>query len=96
MGLKRKTIQSHSAHKKVEVEEFIGIKGMWGHLTDKNNPFKNPEDPMLFRFPKESNIMSNQPYWEAIVGIHNIFKFFGVDYVRRLTYRIYQTQMNGA
>lgn len=73
--------------KKLKWREFIGIKGMWGHLTDKNNPFKNPEDPMLFRFPKESNIMSNQPYWEAIVGIHNIFKFFGVDYVRRLTYK---------
>lgn len=31
--------------------------------------------------------MSNQPYWEAIVSIHNIFKFFGFDYVRRLTYK---------
>ena len=72
--------------KKLKWREFIGIKGMWGHLTDKNNPFKNPNDPILFQFPEESHVMSNQPYWEAIVGIHNIFKFFGVEYVRRLTY----------
>ena len=73
--------------KKLKWREFIGIKGMWGHLTDKNNPLKNPDDPLLFKLPEESNVMSNQPYWEAIVGIHNIFKFFGVDYVRRLTYK---------
>jgi hypothetical protein len=73
--------------KKLKWREFIGIKGMWGHLTDKNNPFKHPGDPMLFKFPEESHIMSTKPYWEAMVGIHNIFKFFGVDYVRRLTYR---------
>ena len=67
--------------------EFIGIKGMWGHLTDKNNPYLRPNDPMLFRFPSESHIMTNRPYWEALVGIHNIFKLFGADYVHRLTYK---------
>lgn len=60
---------------------------MWGHLTDKNNPTLHPDDPVLFQFPASSHIMSNQPYWEGIVGVHNIFKFFGVDYVRRLTYK---------
>lgn len=73
--------------KKLKWREFLGIKGMWGHLTDKNNPTLNPGDTRLFQLPSESHIMSNQPYWEATVGIHNIFKFFGVDYVRRLTYR---------
>lgn len=73
--------------KKLKWREFLGIKGMWGHLTDKNNPTLHPNDPMLFQFPAESHIMSNRPYWEALVGIHNIFKLFGVDYVRRLTYK---------
>lgn len=73
--------------KKLKWREFVGIKGMWGHLTSKNNPYLHTNDPTLFKFPAESHIMSNQPYWEALVGIHNIFKFFGVDYVRRLTYR---------
>ena len=73
--------------KKLKWREFIGIKGMWGHLTDKNNPYLHPNDPTLFQFPSESHIMTNRPYWEALVGIHNIFKLFGVDYVRRLTYK---------
>lgn len=73
--------------KKLKWREFIGIKGMWGHLTKKNDPRYNQGDNMLFQLPEESHVMSNQPYWEAIVGIHNIFKFFGVDYVRRLTYK---------
>lgn len=73
--------------KKLRWREFIGVKGMWGHLTSKNNPQLHPNDPMLFQLPDESHVMSNQPYWEAIVGIHNILKFFGVDYVRRITYK---------
>ncbi len=75
--------------KKLKWREFVGIKGMWGHLTDKNNPTLAGKegDPVLFQLPEDTHIMSNQPYWEAIVGIHNIFKFFGVDYVRRLTYK---------
>ena len=73
--------------KKLKWREFVGIKGMWGHLTDKNNPALHPNDPVLMQFPTESHVISNKPYWEAMVGIHNIFKFFGVDYVRRLTYK---------
>lgn len=73
--------------KKLKWREFIGVKGMWGHLTSKNNPLLHPDDPTLFNLPDDTHIMSNQPYWEAIVGIHNIFKFFGVDYVRRITYK---------
>ena len=68
--------------------EIIGIKGMWGTLTNKNNPFlqENLEDPMLYKFPKASKLMTNQPYWEVVAGVHNILKFFSVVYVRRLTY----------
>lgn len=73
--------------KKLKWREFVGVKGMWGHLTSKNNPALHPGDSKLFAFPAESHVMGNQPYWEAMVGIHNIFKFFGIDYVRRLTYK---------
>lgn len=73
--------------KKLKWREFVGIKGMWSHLTDKNNPALHPGDRMLFSFPEESHVMTDKPYWEAMVGIHNIFKFFGVDYVRRLSYK---------
>lgn len=66
--------------------EYLSIKGMWGRLTDKNNPTLHPEDGMLMQFPENTQIMSNQPYWEVYAGVHNILKFFGVGYVRRLTY----------
>ncbi len=70
----------------LKFREFIAVKGMWGHLTNKNNPLERSSDPMLFKFPTRTRMMSNQPYWEAIVGIHNILRMFGIEYVRRLTY----------
>ncbi len=67
--------------------EFIGVNVLWGALSDKNNPFAHPDDPMLFQFPKGCYVMSgDKPYVEAIIGIHNIFKLFHIEYVRRLTY----------
>lgn len=73
--------------KKLKWREYIGINTMWGMLTDKNNPYLNPTDDVLFRFPKGCYIMDkNKPYVEAVVGIHNIFKILHVEYVRRLTY----------
>ena len=77
--------------KKLKWREYVAFKGMWGHLTDKNNPFleSNANDPDLYRFPENTRLMTNDPYLEFIVGVHNIFKFLEVDYVRRLTYKGY-------
>ncbi len=74
--------------KKLKWREWFAIKGVWGHLTDKNNPYleKNQRDGRLFKFPKNSHVMNDTPYWECVAGVHNIFKFFSVEYVRRLTY----------
>ena len=74
--------------KKLKWREWFSIKGVWGHLTDKNNPYleKNQGDGRLFKFPKNSHVMNDTPYWECVAGVHNIFKFFSVEYVRRLTY----------
>ena len=74
--------------KKLKWREWFAIKGVWGHLTDKNNPYleKNQGDERLFKFPKNSHVMNDTPYWECVVGVHNIFEFFSVEYVRRLTY----------
>lgn len=70
----------------LKLREFIAVKGMCGHLTDKNNPRTRTNDPMLFQLPARTTTMNGQPYWETIVGIHNIFRMFGIEYVRRLTY----------
>jgi len=73
--------------KKLKWREYIGVNALWGGLSDKNNPYLNPEDNTLFAVPKGCYIMDmKKPYVEAVVGIHNIFKILHVEYVRRLTY----------
>ena len=80
--------------KKLKWREYIGFKMLWGGLSDKNNPFlaENADSPLLMAFPEGSHVMdSKRPYWELSVGIHNIFKFLHVEYVRRLNYNDYST-----
>ena len=75
--------------KKLKWREYIGVKCLWGTLTDKNNPYlqQNANSDLLMAFPSGCYIMDkNKPYVEAILGIHNIFKFLHVQYVRRLAY----------
>lgn len=75
--------------KKLKWREFIGIKCLWGTLTDKNNPTlaRNAGDNLLMEFPEGSYVMDpKRPYAELILGIHNIFKLIHIQYVRRLTY----------
>lgn len=78
--------------KKLKWREVIGFKALYGHLTDKNNPFKNPGDGELFLFPTRNGeptsfVMDPKvPYMEISVGIHNIFKLLHIEYVRRLNY----------
>ena len=74
--------------KKLKWREYISLKGMWGHLTDKNNPRlpQNANDDVLYQFPEHTRMMTNDPYMEFVVGIHNILKCLEIDYVRRLTY----------
>lgn len=73
--------------KKLKWREYIGLNTMWGYLSDKNNPYLNPTDDVLFQFPAGCYLMDkNKPYMEAVLGIHNIFKILHVEYVRRLTY----------
>lgn len=77
--------------RKLKLREYVAFKGLWGHLTDKNNPTL-PENRLrndLWQLPEGSHIMNNEPYLELVVGVHNIFQLFEIDYVRRLTYTAY-------
>lgn len=76
--------------KKLKWREIFRIRGLYGTLTDKNNPYKS-HDSDLFLFPMRdgqptSFVMGKTPYVEASVGIYNIFKLLHIEYVRRLTY----------
>ena len=76
--------------KKLYWREYLGLRMLWGELTDKNNPYlpENAGNPRLMYFPDGVNIMTfNHPYAEMVVGVHNIFKFFRVEWVKRLTYK---------
>ena len=71
--------------KKLKWREVFCFRGMWGHLTEKNNPMNGGEG--LYLFPDGSYTFGKAPYMEASVGIENIFKFLRLDYVWRLNYR---------
>lgn len=74
---------------KLHWREFVGVRMLWGELSDKNNPYleQNRGNNRLMYFPEGSHIMDpNRPYAELVLGVHNIFKFFHVEYVRRLAY----------
>ncbi|MDO4162986.1 MAG: DUF5686 family protein [Bacteroides sp.] len=70
--------------KKLKWREVFCFRGLWGNLTDKNNPANGGEG--LYQFPAETYALGKTPYMEASVGIENIFKFLRVDYVWRLNY----------
>ena len=75
--------------KRLKWREYFAVKGMWSTVTSKNDPTlqSNQSDRILFQFPEGVGVMNKKvPYWEVVVGVHNIFKFFGVDYVRRMNY----------
>ena len=75
--------------KKLRWREYIGAKMLWGALSDKNNPYleRNADSPILMYFPDESYLMNPKiPYWEISLGIRSIFRFFQIEYVRRMNY----------
>ena len=75
--------------KKLKWREYIGVKTLWGKLTDKNNPMlpQNAMDNTLMAFPEGCYVMDpNRPYVELVAGIHNIFKIMHVEYVHRCNY----------
>ncbi len=70
--------------KKLEWREILSFRGMYGGLSDKNNP---EHSEGLFLFPEGSHTLGSRPYMEAGFGIENVFKVFRFDYTWRLTYR---------
>ena len=82
--------------KRLRLREVISLRGIWGSLSDKNNPnavetqnLVSPSTSALFMFPSDAPCqpMGNKPYMEAGVGLDNILTILRVDYVWRITYR---------
>lgn len=72
--------------KKLNLREIVVFKGLWGSLSNKNNPLLN--NPEIFMLP--DNVLANKmtkPYMEIGAGLDNILKMFRIDYYHRLTYK---------
>lgn len=74
-------------NKYLKLRELVSFNTFWGHLTHKNIPSQNNRLPIL---PTVTQMMNATPYCEISAGIDNIFRFFRIDYVWRLTYRYSQ------
>lgn len=71
---------------KLKLREVFSFRGLYGTLSEKNDPLKNKEDG-LFKFPEQTYRLGEKPYMEVDAGLENIFKMLRVDYVWRLSYR---------
>lgn len=75
--------------KKLKLRESMGVKMFYGKLSDDNNPlisdkvvhFDRHQDGYVL-----TNVLRNIPYWEAYVGLSNIFKIMEIQYYKRLNY----------
>lgn len=75
--------------KKLKLREVVSFKGIYGRLSDANNPELNSS---LIQFIENENgeaetyTLENEPYMEFSAGIYNIFKIGRIDAIKRLTY----------
>lgn len=80
--------------RRLRLREIISFRGVYGSLSDKNDPSLmkadgiTPLNPDLYKFPSNGKVyrLGDAPYMEVAVGIENIFKILRVEYIRRLNY----------
>lgn len=64
--------------KKLNLREIIGVKGVWGEISDKN---------IALSASNINYVAPTKGYYEYSVGIGNIFKVFRIDFSWRGNYR---------
>ena len=75
--------------KKLKFREVATCKILYGNVSKNNDPDRHTG---LFKFPTDNSgspvtyTLEKEPYVEASVGVSNVFRFFRVDLVKRLTY----------
>ena len=75
--------------KRLKLREVVTFKGLYGSISDANNPDLHPE---LIQFSRYEDGVTPQtyslddPYLEASAGIANILKLFRIDVVKRFTH----------
>ena len=88
---------------KLQLRGVVSVAAVYGGLTKKNNPFRQTGTG-LYEIPQNgtyddngywiagrtSSPIGKLPYVEITAGFENIFKFFRIDYIRRITYNDYE------
>ena len=63
----------------LNLRELVGVRGVWGDLSDRNRALSSPTNiPLL--------APTDEIYWEYSFGIGNIFKVFRIDFNFRGNY----------
>ena len=65
--------------RKLNLREFVGLRGVWGDLSPENIALNSPTNIML-------QAPNDKIYWEYSVGVGNILKFFRIDFNFRGNY----------
>lgn len=71
--------------RKLNLREIVGIRGVWGSISDENVALNRPAFDMLTLNPN-AIAPNDRIYWEYSVGIGNIFKVFRIDFNFRGNY----------
>lgn len=75
---------------KLKLREVLYCRGVWGSLSDKNNPSVDMSGN-IFSFPtdksKATGTVMNEPFVEIGAGIENILKIMSVSWFKRMTYK---------
>ncbi|GHT69409.1 hypothetical protein AGMMS50239_36130 [Bacteroidia bacterium] len=71
-------------YSKSSIRTNLGLKTIYGPLSDNNNPQLHPE---LFAFSNGIRALGKDPYTEVSIGLDNILRFLRIDYVQRLHYQ---------
>ena len=75
--------------KHLKIREVVGLKMLYGKLSDLNNPELNRnllKLPTNFDGKPSTHVLNDKAYLEASFGITNILKFFRIDLIKRLNY----------
>ncbi len=65
--------------RKLNLREIVGLRGVWGELSDENINLSSPTNIPL-------NAPDEKIYWEYSFGVGNIFKIFRIDFNFRGNY----------
>ncbi|MCX2719118.1 DUF5686 family protein [Lentiprolixibacter aurantiacus] len=65
--------------RKLNLREIVGLRGVWGELSDENIALSSPTNIPLVA-------PDDKIYWEYSLGVGNIFKIFRIDFNFRGNY----------